>query len=125
MKMIKTESFTNTKNILIAPENAITLPAIIGGSAGATIKAGTPLFGDLTARQTAFVKETTASSASNANVVLLHDVVLGSGKTEGNGTIIVSGLVDLLKLDTDVVSMITTEVKKALAGKVEFTKGRK
>lgn len=125
MDMVKKESLTNDlKNILIAPETAVTLPAIIGGTAGTTIKAGTPLNGDLADRDTAFRKETT-SGTSNANAVLLHDVVLGADEIEANGTIILTGTVDLLKLDSTVSAMITSQVKTALDGKIYFVKGAK
>lgn len=120
---ITTTEYGVSKNILIASETSVTLPAQISGTANSTIKAGTPLYGDISERGTAFVKETT-STTSNANAVLLHDIKLSStGK--GSETIIITGTVDLLKLDTDVQSMITPAVKTALNGKIYFVKGAK
>lgn len=121
---VKVTNYNVDKNILIAPELAMTLPAQIGGTAGTTIKAGTPLYGDLQDRDTAFVEATT-STTSNANVVLLHDVTIESGQTKANGTIVLNGTVDLLKLESDVVSKITSQVVTALDGKINFVEGRK
>lgn len=115
------------KYILIAQDsNYVALPAQIGGVAGTTIKAGTPLYGDISARGTAFVAATTTSNVSNANAVLLHDVTLptGANPTE-NGTIVIEGTIDLLKLDTTTAALITTEVKDALKGLIKFVKGAK
>lgn len=106
------------KDIRIAPENTITLSAVIGGTSGSTIKAGTPLSGDLKARNTAFT-----ASSSSPNCVLLHDVKLEG--TQANGTVIIQGAVDMLKMDSSVQSLITSAVETALAGKIYFVKGAK
>ena len=110
--------YDGDKFILIAPENATTLPCRIGGSAGSTIKAGTPLKGDLLNRKTPF----TAESAT-PNVVLLHDVTIPVGATAENGTILIEGTVDVLKLDSATASLITSAVVTALDGKIYFVKG--
>lgn len=93
----------NQKQILIGQDSYyIGLPIVLSGSANTTIYAGQPLTGDITARDTAFT-----ASTSSAKGVLLHDVVLdGDGK--GNGTIVLAGCVDLLKLEDDVVTAIGT-----------------
>ena len=84
------------------------------------VKAGTPLSGNLGARETAFVKATTSSGSSNAVGILLHDVDVTEGDT--NGTLLIWGFVDLNKLDTATAALITTEVKTALKGGVTFLK---
>lgn len=112
--------YEGDKYILIAPENATTLPCRIGGTAGSTIKAGTPLKGDLLNRDTAFVAEATAP-----NCVLLHDVTIPTGATAENGTIIIEGTVDVLKLDSVTSALITSTVVTALDGKIYFVKGAK
>ena len=84
------------------------------------VKAGTPLTGNLEARGTAFVKATTSSGSSNAVGILLHDVDVTEGDT--NGTLLIWGFVDLNKLDTATAALITTEVKTALKGGVTFLK---
>ena len=82
------------------------------------VKAGTPLTGSLTARNTAFAKAVTASGSSNAVGILLHDVDVTNG--DANGTLLIWGFVDLKKLDTTTAALITTEVKTALKGGVTF-----
>ena len=84
------------------------------------VKAGTPLSGNLGARETAFVKATTSSGSSNAVGILLHDVDVTDG--DANGTLLIWGFVDLNKLDTTTATLITTEVKTALKGGVTFLK---
>ena len=78
------------------------------------VKAGTPLTGSLTARNTAFAKATGA----NAVGILLHDVDVTDG--DANGTLLIWGFVDLKKLDTTTAALITAEVKTALKGGVTF-----
>ena len=102
------------------------------------VPAGTPLYGDLTNRSTAFVKATTESAVigetgaisdasyevsvfrANAVGVLLHDVDVTDG--DNNGTLLIWGYVDLNKLDSTTAPLITEEVMAALAGKVTFLK---
>ena len=75
------------------------------------VPAGTPLSGNLTARTTAFVKavdNTAESGASNgkpATGVLLHDVDVTEGDT--NGTLLIWGFVDLNKVDSTTAALIT------------------
>lgn len=84
------------------------------------IKAGTPLYGDITARTTAFVKETTTEGVSNAVGVALHDVDVTAGNN--NATLLIFGFVNLDRLDTATAALITSAVKTALNGKVTFIK---
>lgn len=84
----------NPKQILIGQDSySITLPAIIKGTAGTTMFAGQPLTGDIKKRDTGF---TAASGASVA--ILLHDVTFDADGN-ANGTIVLAGCVDLLKLE--------------------------
>lgn len=75
------------------------------------VPAGTPLSGSLTARNTAFVKavdNTAESGASNgkpATGVLLHDVDVTDGDT--NGTLLIWGFVDLNKIDATTAALLT------------------
>lgn len=84
------------------------------------IKAGTPVSGDLTARDTAFTKASTTEGVSNAVGVLLHDVDVTAGNN--NATLLIFGFVDLNKLDTTTAALITADVKTALKGGVTFLK---
>ena len=122
--LIKTTKYgAPEKQILISEDSyKVTLGAVIGNT-GVTadsngrkiIKAGTPLHGDLTARETAFVKATEtgeSTKTSNATAVALHDVDV----TDGNSSvaIVVAGVVDLNKLDSSVQTLITAAAKAAL-----------
>lgn len=78
------------------------------------VKAGTPLTGDLDARTTAFTKASSSGSptASNAVGILQHDVDVTVD--DGNGELLLIGVVNVNRLDTDVQALITAEVKAAL-----------
>lgn len=102
--MIKTTDYSkNQKQILIGQESYyVALPVVLSGTANSTLLAGQPLKGDITKRDTAFTAAT-----DTANGILLHDVVLDSdGK--GNGTLVLAGCVDLLKLDPSIQSILGT-----------------
>lgn len=116
--LVKSTSYSTPKNILIGQESYyIALPIVVSGSANATLKAGSALTGDITDRDTAF----TVTSSSNVKGILLHDVVLDSdGK--GNGTLVLAGCIDLLKLDSAIRSAITSTIVTALP-RIIFVKG--
>lgn len=123
------------KQILVADGTAVTFGAQIGNagvSAGddgrKIVKAGTPLYGDLLDRDTAFVVATQTEAAgddpasNNANAVLLHDVDVTAG--DANGTIISTGHIDLLKLDEDVQELVTDEAIASLKAEgIKFING--
>lgn len=108
---VKTKTYSNEKQILIAPELAFTIGCLVGNTgvnADANgrkiIKAGTPVGGStsvLTNRQTVLTK-----GAENAQGVVLHDVDVTDG--DGRATLVVSGYVDLYKVDEDVKTIITS-----------------
>ena len=98
--MIQSTVYGNRKTILIGQDSFhIALPVKLSGSANATIKAGEPLVGDVASRLSV---EFTAGT-SGATGLLLHDVVLDA-KGKGNGTIVLAGCIDKLKLDSDVLA---------------------
>lgn len=102
--MINNTTYGNVKNILIGQDSFhIALPVKLSGSANATLKAGQPLVGDVTQRLTV---EFTAGT-SNATGLLLHEVTLDA-QGKGNGTIVLAGCIDKLKLDDDIVTAIAT-----------------
>ena len=80
------------------------------------VKAGTPLTGDLTVRDTAF----TAAGADNAVGVLLHDVDVTDN--DANCSLLIWGFVNLNRIDNTTAAKINASVKTALAGKVWFLK---
>lgn len=122
---MKVEKFGASKYIMVAQDsNYVALPAQIKGTAGATIKAGTPLVGGLDARDTGFTVAT-ADNATSVVGILLHDVTIPTGATATNGVIVIEGTVDLLKLDSTVVTALSTAVRGALKGSIKFIKGAK
>ncbi len=127
-KIVKETLGGPEKHILIANNSymvtlgaQVTNTGIDADSNGKKIlKAGTPLYGDITKRGTAFVKATTTEGVSNATAVLLHDVDVTAGAE--NGTIILAGCVDLLKLDTATKALVTSAVTTALP-RIIFVEG--
>lgn len=99
--MITNSSFAgNQKQILIGQDSYfISLPVVVSGSANATLKAGQPIAGDITDRDTAF------TASGTANGILLHDVKLDADGN-GNGTLVLAACVDLLKLEEDIQTAI-------------------
>jgi hypothetical protein len=103
--------------ILFDVQNQVSVSIVVDDGYSVTrngrkiVPAGTPLSGNLTARTTAFVKavdNTAESGASNgkpATGVLLHDVDVTEGDT--NGTLLIWGFVDLNKVDSTTAALIT------------------
>lgn len=131
---VVSENYGVEKHILIANNSyMVTLPAIVtntGISADSNgkkiIKAGTPLYGDIEKRDTAFVVATQTAAAgddpasNNATAIALHDVDVTEGAE--NATIVLAGVVDLLKLESSVVTALTAEAKAALP-RIIFVEG--
>lgn len=128
MQGIHKTNYGNDKQILAVVDPQVSFGVIVdatnvtAGSDGKKIvKAGTPMTGSLTARDTAFavVKLTegsTTGTEANVTGVLLHDVDVTSG--DNNGTLLVFGYVKEEALDSDVKALWTTAVKTALNAKV-------
>ena len=102
--MIEKTVYGNRKTILISQDSFhVALPVKLSGSANAVIKAGEPLVGDVASRLSV---EFTAGTTDAAGL-LLHDVKLDKdGK--GNGTIVLAGCIDKLKLESDVLAKVKT-----------------
>lgn len=128
---MKQTKYGADKNILIAPELSFRVGVQVGNT-GITadengkkiVKAGTPLgaSADVLATRETVMSAILADSAletTPAQGVLMHDVDVTSGNA--NATMIVTGQVDLLKLDSSV--SITEKVKEALP-KIQFVTGR-
>ena len=123
---VKSKNYSNEKQILIAPELAFTIGCLVGNTGvdadsngKKIIKAGTPVGGTtsvLTNRQTVLTK-----GDSNAQGVVLHDVDVTDG--DGRATLVVAGYVDLYKLDSDVVSIVSDAT--ATLSKITFLNGSK
>lgn len=109
---IKSQEFGNDKQILIAPELAFTVGCLVGNTGVSAnkegrkiIKAGTPVGGAtnvLTNRQTVLAEAT----GETAQGVVLHDVDVTDG--DANATLVIEGVIDVLKVEADVASKLTT-----------------
>ena len=127
---IKKETYGSTNQILFNVEPQVSVGIVVDDSVQATanslgkkiVKAGTPLTGDLTNRLTPFTaaKAGSASEASDAVGVLLHDVEVTTG--DANGTLLIFGFVNLDRIDETIQGKLTSYVKTALAGRVTFLK---
>lgn len=125
-KIIKETFNAPEKHILIANDSyMVTLPGIIkatGVTAGTDgkkiVKAGTPVYGDIEKRDTGFT--ISGSQGANPVAVVMHDVDVTAG--DENGTIVLAGVVDLLKLETSVQTALTSAIKAALP-RIIFVEG--
>lgn len=112
-----------TKQILADTQLQFSVSAVIGTTGAVTVGskkyqlAGTPVYGDVAVRSTAFVPETTTSEVSNAVGVLLHDVDVTNGNA--NGQVLLFGFVQQNRVEASVLAKYTPEVKKAL-NKITF-----
>lgn len=124
--MVSKETYGVEKHILIANNSyMVTLPARVtntGISADSDgkkiIKAGTPLYGNIEKRDTAFT--VSGSEGATPSAIILHDVDVTAGAE--NATIVLAGVVDLLKLESSVQTALTAVVKAALP-RIIFVEG--
>lgn len=80
------------------------------------IKAGTPVGGDLTDRDNSLF----AVVSSGASGVLLHDIDVTDTIDPVNATLLISGYVNLNRLDAVTRALITPTIKTDLDAKVYF-----
>lgn len=121
---IKKSSYVSTNQILFNTDPFVAVSIIVDAKLGVIdqatgrklVKAGTPLTGDFTKRETAFeaVNEANDSVASNAKGILLHDVDVTTGNA--NGTLLIFGFVNVDRIDEAVMKKNNEYVKKALNG---------
>lgn len=106
--------------ILATPSGMLSVGIVVDKSLGVAgadadgvkvVKAGTPLTGDLTNRTTAF----TAAKVDGSDVVgiLLHDVVVTDSKN-GNGTLLLAGMVNESQIDGTTAAKLVAAVKKGI-----------
>lgn len=121
---IKKTTYGGPVQILFNVQNQVSVSIRVDDAYSVTrdgrkiVPAGTPLSGDLTARNTSFVKA--VDTTHPATGVLLHDVDVTEG--DANGTLLIWGFVDLSKVDSATANLITATRKTELAGKVTFLK---
>ncbi len=128
--MVKEQEYFTDAEILISPNKATRIGCVVSKT-GVTatdgkyvVKAGTPLYGTDVGMNREIALTVSGSESAKAQGVLYKDVVFENGASTANGTLIIVGTVDYLKLDTSVQALITTAVKTALPS-VHFVKGRK
>lgn len=115
---VNLESFGIRKQILANVEHQWSMGIVVNKSAGVQVgdkvivKAGTPMTGNINARTTAFTKATTSAEG-----VLLHDVDVTNGNN--NGTLLMFGFVNTNRLDSDVKTLLTDNLK-ATMGMIKF-----
>ena len=121
-----TVNVNTSKDIRLFPEVCVEIPCIVGNKgviAGAdgrkVIKAGTPVGSETNV----FENRQTVLSADGANAVgvLMHDADVTAG--QANVSVLIDGYVDLLKLDSDVVTAVNSA--KATLTRIVFMKGAK
>lgn len=118
---IKKETYGSGNQILFAVEHQVSMGIVVDETVGVEegtkkiAKAGTPITGNLDARETAFtaaVSSGDVNKTSNAVGILLHDVDVTVG--DNNGTILLFGFVNTNRIDDKTKAKITAEVKAAL-----------
>lgn len=112
---ISKTTMTAPKQILANVELQSSVGCIVPKELGVAVgnktiaKAGTPISINLTNLQQVVKKPTAAAEGVSAvpmNAVLLHDVDVSNGNA--NGTALVFGFINIARLDSDVVSAVTT-----------------
>ena len=101
--MIIKDNYSNVNQILADPSLQFSVGCIIPQNLGSG-KAGTPIYVDLSNINAVCKK--VDNTATFANAVLLHDVDLSHGQT--NGTALIFGFVDLNKVDTTTQKLLKT-----------------
>lgn len=122
---IVTEKYANVNQILFDVKMQTSVGIVVDADAGVAgaggkkiVKAGTPLAGDLEARETAFTKAVTSGDgsatpySSTAVGILLHDVDVTVG--DANGTLLIFGFVNTNRLDETTKGLIDEGVKSSL-----------
>ena len=111
---VKTTIGTTRKTILVDEFNSTALSCMVANTGVEAnskgrkiIKAGTPVAGSLTARETAF---TVAADGTGAVGVVLHDVDVTEGTA--NSQVVIFGFIDVSKLESDVVTMVNVAAAK-------------
>lgn len=123
---VKRYSGTTRKTILVDELNSTAFSIVVsntgvepGADGRKIIKAGTPVTGSLTERNTAFTVAKDSGGNNNAVGVILHDVDVTEG--EANSQVVVFGFIDISKLESDVVALITEAAKKSMR-MIQFVK---
>lgn len=118
---ITTTKVTTPVDILFCTDNAVSVSIIVKQDSGTdtnnVVKAGTPMKGDLKDRTKQFEKDSTGDETVG---ILLHDVDVTKG--DNNGTLLLTGFVNLDRVDETTAQLITENVETALKGNIIFLK---
>lgn len=123
MGLITKKTYGTSKNILIGQESYSYSLGVIVANTGLSadsdgkkiIKAGTPIGGStsvLENRQEPMISTNTSGNGALAQGIVLHDVDVTEGNA--NATMVVAGVVDLLKLEDAPVSQATAVLTKII-----------
>lgn len=112
---VTTNSYGYGEKRILVDENNSTAVSCVVANTGVTadsegkkiIKAGTPIFGSLTDRNTAFTVSSEVQGAKPVGVIL-HDVDVTAGNA--NSQVLISGIIDISKVDASVQSALTSAV---------------
>lgn len=130
--MVTKETYTTGTVILIKPETArrvgcvIKKPSLPDSDGKYRVKAGTPLYTSEALTEVGIDRSKALSDTEgggSAAGVLYEDVVFKDKEGEANGTLVINGMVDYLKLDSTVQAKITTDVETKLPH-IQFVRGR-
>lgn len=106
--------YATPNQILADPSLQFSVGCLVPADIGNT-KAGTPIHVDLSNNINVACKKVDNTSTF-ANAVLLHDVDVSNGQT--NGTALIFGFVDLNKVDTATQTLLKTALSNASATKL-------
>lgn len=128
--MVKTETYTTGNEILIKPETARRVGCRVKKPSSDEngvyiVRAGTPLFTESAEEGVTFdrSKALTDTKALGTGVgVLYQDVIFEDGAEEANGSLVINGVVDYLKLHESVKTKVDTA--KDDLPHIQFVKGR-
>lgn len=108
----ESKSYATRKTILVDPKNSTALSCMVsdtGVTAGSDGKkmvlAGTPIYGDKLARNTAFTVSAPSGQTSAKPIgVIVHDVDVTNGPA--NSQFLIFGTIDITKIDSSVVASL-------------------
>lgn len=124
---VQKESFYNEPQIIVNSAPHFAVGVVVDQAAGTSdsttgrkiVKAGTPLYGDLDDRIEPFTKTATVISGSGETAIktkvvgiLQHDCDVTVA--DGNGDLLIIGVVNLDRVDKTTQALITDEIKAAL-----------
>lgn len=124
---VQKESFASDKQIIVNSAPHFAVGVVVDQSAGTAdattgrkiVKAGTPLYGDLDDRLDPFTKTATVISGSGETAIktkvvgiLQHDCDVTIA--DGNGDLLLIGVVNLDRVDSATLALVTDDIKEAL-----------